>query len=237
MKRITLLALATAFVVTQGYAQSSNKPPAKSKSGTAPAAKKIYRWVDENGKVQFSETLPAEAKNSARTEFNAKGRSTGQVDRAMTPEERAAFEREQAEAAKLAEMEAAKRRAELAMMQVFSTEEDLKRSFNERINLTKQSIESTEASIGSQRSSLVSLLADASEDELQNRPSPAKRVATIRELHEAVLKNKQRLIDYRIELGTLNGELESALKRFRELKNPTGADATPASASTSPPAS
>ena len=31
----------------------------------------VYRWVDKDGKVQFSDALPPEAVDQARTEINA----------------------------------------------------------------------------------------------------------------------------------------------------------------------
>src|SRR4249919_1034157 len=52
--------------------------------------KKLYRWVDKQGKVHYDDALPAEAVDQARQEFSAKtGTATGSVDRALTPEERA----------------------------------------------------------------------------------------------------------------------------------------------------
>src|SRR5690348_14129068 len=50
--------------------------------------KKLYRWVDKDGKVHFDDALPPEAVNQARQEFSSKtGTQTGAVDRALTPEE------------------------------------------------------------------------------------------------------------------------------------------------------
>src|SRR5207342_3469448 len=52
--------------------------------------KKLYRWVDKEGKVHYDDALPAEAVDQARQEFSATtGTHTGEVGRALTPEERA----------------------------------------------------------------------------------------------------------------------------------------------------
>jgi len=52
--------------------------------------KKLYRWVDKQGKVHYDDALPPEAVDQARREFNASnGNSAGSVDRALTAEERA----------------------------------------------------------------------------------------------------------------------------------------------------
>ena len=62
-------------------------------AGTAEAqkaSKRLYRWVDRDGKVQFSDSLPPEAVDQARTEISESGRVVADVDRALTAEERAA---------------------------------------------------------------------------------------------------------------------------------------------------
>src|SRR5688572_29852781 len=71
-------------------------------SADAQERKKLYRWVDKDGKVQFSDALPPDAVAQARTEINSvSGRATASVDRALTDEERIAKEKEDAEKARL----------------------------------------------------------------------------------------------------------------------------------------
>ena len=54
------------------------------------SAQKLYRWVDEDGKVQYSQSLPPEAVDRARRELSARsGMTTGEVDRALSDDERA----------------------------------------------------------------------------------------------------------------------------------------------------
>lgn len=56
----------------------------------ASAHAQLYKWTDANGKVHYSDTVPPEANNSARKEMGTDGIVRGQVDRALTPEERRA---------------------------------------------------------------------------------------------------------------------------------------------------
>ena len=191
--------------------------------------KKLYRWVDKDGKVQFSDTLPPEAVDSARTEINAQsGATTASVDRAMTPEERAAWEVQQAEEAKRLKEEELARQSEEAMLASFQTEEELMKSFGERIELKKQNIEAIEAGLAGQRASLASLLAEASEAELAGRAVDARQAKTIRELHVEMGRQQQMLIVREVELANLGTELERLVKRFRELKAPETAAPAPA---------
>lgn len=201
---------------------------------TAPPQKKLYRWVDKDGKVQFSDALPPEAVDQARTEFNAaSGSTTAQVDRALTPEERVAkaeADRLKAIADKAAEQE---RKTEAAMIASFQNEDELRHSFTNRIDLLKQTLEAIEAGIASQRASLSSLLADAAESELIGKAVPAKQAASIRDLHDEMVRQQQMLVLKQGELVELDAELLRLVERFREIK---GTPAPGDAAEATPPA-
>ncbi len=192
--------------------------------------KKLYRWVDKEGKVQFSDTLPPEAVDSARTEISAdSGVTTANVERAMTAEERAAWEKQQADSARQHQEEEQARQTEEAMLSSFRTEEELVRSLGERIELKKQNIEAIEAGLAGQRAALASLLAEASEAELAGRAVDERQARTIRELHVEMGRQQQMLIVREAELGNLGKDMERLVRRFRELKDPqAAAQAAPA---------
>jgi len=181
--------------------------------------KKLYRWIDKEGKVQFSDTLPPEAVDQARTEFNASsGSTTARVERALTPEERVAkaeVDRLQAIADKEAEQA---RKTEAAMIASFQTEEELRRSFQNRIDLLKQTLEAIEAGIASQRASLSSMLADAAENELAGKPIHARQAGAVRGLHDEMVRQQQMLVLKQGELVELDAELARLVERFRTLK-------------------
>jgi hypothetical protein len=224
LKKILGLVVASA-VLCAGLAGAQDKP------------KKLYRWVDKEGKVQFSDTLPPEAVDQARTEINAEsGMATGSIERALTPEERAERDRlaaTQAEAEK--ELEKV-RQSEEAMIASFQTEDDLRRSFAVRITLLQQTLDAVEAGISGQRASLASVLANASETELAGKPVNVKQAAAIRELHMELGKQQQMLVLKQGELVDLDEELAHLVKRFRELKGVDAPADEAASDATSPEA-
>jgi hypothetical protein len=202
-------------------------------AGAQEKPKKLYRWVDKDGKVQFSDALSPEAVDQARTEINAQsGMATAQVDRALTAEERAAKEKADAEKARAEKDAEQARMTEEAMIASFQTEDDLKRSFQVRIELMQQTLDAIEAGIGSQRASLTGLLAQASEAELAGTPVAAKQVATIRELHSEMIKQQQMLVLKQGELLDLDKELVRLIERFRELKAPRSETPAPAEPAT-----
>lgn len=202
-------------------------------AGAQERPKKLYRWVDKDGKVQFSDALPAEAVDQARTEINAQsGMATAQVDRALTAEERAAKEKADAEKARAEKDAEQARMTEEAMIASFQTEDDLKRSFQVRIELMQQTLDAIEAGIGSQRASLTGLLAQAAEAELAGTPVMSRQAVTIRELHKEMIKQQQMLVLKQGELLDLDKELVRLIERFRELKAPKAETPAPAEPAT-----
>jgi hypothetical protein len=207
-------------------------------AGAQQEKKKLYRWVDKDGKVQFSDALPPEAVDQARTEINAtSGRATANVDRALTEEERIAMEKETAERVRLEKDAEQVRMTEEAMIASFQTEDDLRRSFQVRIELMQQTLDAIEAGIGSQRASLSSLLAQAAEAELAGTTVGAKQRTSIGELHTEMVKQQQMLVLKQGELEDLDTELARLIERFREMKGLAPATApTPPAPETAAPA-
>lgn len=197
---------------------------AASVAGAQDKPKKLYRWVDKEGKVQFSDTLPPEAVDQARTEINSEsGMATARVEQALTPEERAERDRLAALLAEAQKKVEKVRQTEEAMIASFQTEDELKRSFQVRITLLQQTLDAIEAGIGGQRASLASLLAEASEAELGGKPVNAKQASTIRELHVEMAKQQQMLVLQQGDLVDLDGELLRLVERFRSIKAPQAA--------------
>ena len=181
-----------------------------------PPAKRIYCW-DEGGRKVCGDALPASAANSARTEFSARtGLETGQVGRALTADERAAA----AAAAKLAEQRAleakAQERRDLAMVESYRTENDLRQAYGERTGLLDESITSSKLGISNLRLSLISLLHQAGDKELAGTPVPATLTASIRDQHAELLHQQQVLISQQADRASLESEMQDTLRRYRE---------------------
>ena len=202
----------------------------------ATKGKKLYRWVDKDGKVQFSDALPPEAVDQARTEINASsGVATGTVERALTAEERAAKEAHEAATASATKEAERVKQTEEAMIASFQNEEELKRSFKVRTELLQQTLNAIEAGIGSQRASLASLLADASEAELAGKPVNVKQARSIGELHVEMAKRQQMLVLKQGELVDLDKELERLVLRFGQIKGEGRTPPAPPAPSPPPP--
>lgn len=198
------------------------------------AAQKLYRWVDEDGKVHYSQSLPPEAVDRARRELSARsGMTTGEVERVLTGEERAEA------AAEAAILDASRRLAEersqrdQVLIGSYSNESDLQRAYDERFSLVDETLKATRVSIDSQRQTLASLLASAADREFGGQPVDARTRESIRETY-ARLSSQQTLMQRReAERAVLEAEFDETLARYRELK---GESPAPGDAANTPEA-
>lgn len=184
------------------------------------AGKKLYCW-NENGHRTCGDALPPGATDLARTEISAKsGMTTGEVGRALTGSERAAEAAAQEQAAIDAAAEAARKRRDLAMVESYATEADLRNAYGERIALLDDALKSSALGEGNLRRSLVTLLDQANNLELSGKPVPPPLLGKLRAQHADLLKQQRIMEEQRIERASLDGELAAAIERYRALKGP-----------------
>lgn len=193
----------------------------------APPQKKIYCW-DEGGRRVCGDALPASAVDRARTEFNAKsGLATGHVDRALTDEERSAAAIAAEEARRQAEADAMQKRRDLAMVESYMTEDDLRRAYGERTALLDETLKASRLGVANLRLSLLSLLRQAGDVELADAPVTKRLTDSIQRQHAELLRQKQILLAQEEDRAELERELADSVQRYRDMRK-AGGDKAPA---------
>jgi len=222
--RLLVAAVALAIAGTIAAQARRSKPAA--------TGKKLYCWND-NGRRVCGDALPPEAAGNKREEFSAKsGRRVGEVAATMTPEERAAAGEAAKAAAAQAELDAARQRREMAMAESYATEADLRKAFQERIDLLDETLKASELGVTGLRQSLVGLLRRAGELELGGKPVPAVTAGNIATQHAELRRRERILAQQRLDRARLDDELAAVLRRYREIKSPA---TPPAAAEAAPP--
>jgi hypothetical protein len=183
----------------------------------AQGGKKLFRWTDESGKVHYTDQLPPEAAKNARDRLNDKGRAVESVDRAMTAEERAAFEIERARLAEEGRRAEEQAKMDSVLVGSYPTEEDLSRAFKERFELIDRSIESAQVGITSQEKSLTDLLEHAARLERDGKPVPDGVVKSIQNTRHQSMDQRKILEKRQSERGALQQEYDTTLERYRQL--------------------
>lgn len=188
---------------------------------TGSAAKKLYCWT-ENGRKVCGDALPANAVDHARTEISAKsGLATGSVDRAPSADERAAAAAKaeadrQATLAKEAEL-----RREMAMVESYAGEAELRRAYENRIALSEGTVEASRMGVAGLRQSLLTLLKRAGEAELSNKPVTPQLAGDIHLQHGKLVRQQNMLVQQQRDASNIESEFADALARYRALKAAT----------------
>ncbi len=214
MNRIALLLVAVALGASAADAAAQQKP------GAAKAEKKLYCW-NENGRKVCGDALPASAVDSARTELSVRsGRPVSALGEKLNAEQRAAAAESERLARLAADAEVARRRRELAMVESYGTEDDLRRAFDERIVLVEEGLKTSRMSVANLRQSLLSLLRQANDTELQGKPVAKALAVNIQSQHADLLRQQSIMRDQMEERASLGADLEHAVERYRALKRP-----------------
>ncbi|MDQ2703347.1 MAG: hypothetical protein M3Y70_11200 [Pseudomonadota bacterium] len=186
--------------------------------------KKLYCW-EENGQRTCGDALPPGAVELARTEISARtGRTTGEVSRALTAEEVAAATAREKQAIADTLAAAAQRRRDMAMVESYATEQDLRNAYGERLALLDDALKASTMGEDNLRRSLVTLLGQANNLELAGKPVSKALLGKLQGQHADLLKQQRIIAEQRVERASLDGELADAVERYRAFKNPDAAD-------------
>lgn len=178
-------------------------------------SEKLYKWTDKDGNIHYSDSIPPEAQEYARERLSDQGVSVERVDRALTPEERAAAEVAAKKAAEAAAAKEAQRKADEALLNSYASEEDLTRSYNQRMDLLAQTIDARRIEIESREQSLAKLVAQAAEMERGGRPVSDALKQMISGERTEIDRQKDFLKRKETEKVTAKTEYDASLARFR----------------------
>lgn len=196
----------------------------------APAA--LYKWVDDKGRVQYSDKPPAEA-GKGGVEMSNRGVVKKKLDAGLTPEEKKAQEEEAARRRAEQQEALVQRRADNALLQSFSSAQEIDMKRDREL----QAIEAMIANLKGQERTLLDRLNDdrrrADAQTKQGKPPAdglkedlARTEAEVKIVREEIQRRNQDAADTRVKYDALK-------KRYVELRQPA-ADITPASAAPSP---
>lgn len=186
--------------------------------------KKLYCWED-NGQRTCGDALPPGAVELARTELSAStGRATNEVSRALSAEEVAAATAREKQAVADTLAAAAQRRRDVAMVESYATEQDLRNAYGERLALLDDALKASTMGEDNLRRSLVTLLGQANNLELASKPVSKSLLGKLQGQHADLLKQQRIIAEQRVERASLDGELVDAVDRYRAFKNPDAAN-------------
>ncbi len=181
--------------------------------------KRLYRWVDEQGRVHYSDQLPPSEVQRAREEYSERGTKLRRVERALTPEEREAMRL----AALAAEEERQRREAEEAekrkLLQMYPSEEHLLRAHQDQLRLLDRQINTARVMLESEESVLAQLLARAAEADASGQRLPPTLTERIKEMRQRVAASRAELTRLEGERRSAQEQQQSELERYRRVRS------------------
>ena len=190
-------------------------------------AERMYKWVDADGQVQYSNRMPPEAVQLERKEINDSGRVVKVYSAPQTAEERA-------EAARIAELEAvrlehARKRAihDRSLLASYSSKEDMIEAQQSKITLIESLIQLTHSRINSMQERLLTLTEEAASYERSGKPLPLAVQQQIKNLHYQIEHNTEFAADKEQEINQTRKQFEQDIARYAELTSGQGTSTKP----------
>lgn len=184
---------------------------------TSPAAaQKLYKWVDADGNVFYSDQVPPDQVKRGREELNTQGVVVDRVERAKTPAELAEQAKALAEQQAAEEAEEQRLREQRRMRSQYASEEDIIAMRDQRLGAMDRQIKSAQTVIDSHSGSLADLTKRASEQESQGMEVPQNLRDTIELLQTQIAQQEQKIIDRENQKIELSKEFAEELERYRK---------------------
>lgn len=192
-------------------------------STSIPAAT-LYKWVDENGEIRYSDQLPPSQVRQKHQMLNDQGVIIGTKEAAKTEEQLAAeaeakinLEIQQAEEKRIKDIQDKKDRV---LLLTFSSEEEMSAVHDNRIDVIDSVIRLINKSIAATEEHLIGLEDSADINYIsQGKEVPGGLAQNIEHFTRKIINRNEQLRLKELEKKNLNEQFESDLARYRLLKS------------------
>ena len=182
----------------------------------------LYKWVDENGEVRYTDRMPQNAASKQSQTLNDQGVVISTKEAAKTAEEQAAFEKIESERKERLDREnrlkQEQQKKDQALILTFSSEHELEMVKEERMEVLDSIIRLIYKSMAGTNKKLEQLEALANENYISKElPVPGGLAQNIEVLTRKNLIREKQLRDKLREKNTIEAQYEIDLARFRTL--------------------
>ncbi|GGA32664.1 DUF4124 domain-containing protein [Dyella nitratireducens] len=183
-----------------------------------------YRWVDSSGLPHYSDSLTVDALKYGYEVINSNGMVVEHVQKQLSPAERAAAEKQAAEAAAKQHAVDAQKANDIQLLNTYPDEDALKTQQQQILDHLDEQMSTTRLNLHSQDAALTDLLNRAADEERQKKPVPkflTDQIATQRN----VVANERALLEReKANREATVQQQAQELQHFRELKAAEKAD-------------
>lgn len=186
-----------------------------------PTSAAIYKWVDENGKVQYSDKPPQQQTKQGTTRLNERGMVLDKSEGYLTPEQRAVKEQELAKQREREQKELDARRRDKALLNSFAKTSEIDTLLNRNLEQVQAGIQSDRSRQEVLQKRLDEFQAKADKLSAAKKPISADLQEKIDTRKAEIAKLQQDIKQKEGEAAQLRERAEQDKKRLIELRGPS----------------
>lgn len=181
-------------------------------------AGKLYKWVDEQGKTHYGNTIPPQYSQQGSTEFSQKGVEVKKTDAALTPEQRKAREEGLAQQKEEEKKALEQKRRDTALLNTYTTEKEIDLVRDRNLQQGELQLQSMELRAKQVQPRLDQARKRADALAAQKKPLPLDLQQELEEAEKEMLRLQEMVKQKRTEMDAIRARFEDDRKRFRELR-------------------
>ncbi len=179
---------------------------------------KLYKWVDENGKVHYSDKMPPDQIKNAHETLSEHGVVKEKVKRDLTPEEKIAqaskIKRQQEEAAQQAlEAERLEKERNTILMS-YSSPDQITRLKNERISALERNIQTAKENLVIQQKNQKDMMSRAADKERSGEVVSDVFLSQIDQIKDQIKYQKQFIAEKTAEIVSTREKYDDELTKY-----------------------
>lgn len=178
----------------------------------------MYKWVDENGQMHFSDKVPLKYMDMEHHELNESGVVIKHKEAAKTPEELVEEKRLAKERKKAALVEKRKKQRDRVLLDTYTTERDLIVARDARLDAVGSQIRLAETIISDSNKNIESLEAQVAQIKVTNREVPTVVYERIESEKQQVSVQTQVKKNHEIHRDEISTQFTDYIERFKVLK-------------------
>ncbi len=182
-----------------------------------PAQAKMYKWVDENGQIHYTDKVPTQYLKQHREELNEQGTTVKDFKRAPTEEEKAELQRKEKERKEKEKVRLEQQRRDRILTDTYTTERDLMaardarlEAIDSQINLAKSIVKDSTGKVESTERLIAQLKA-------QGKQVPDTAYAKLEREHRQLTTQKSVEEKNKLKRQEIVEQFDDYIQRFREL--------------------
>lgn len=212
--RVLAKLLFASIIFACGTADAASK---KEASAPKTGPKKMYRWLDENGNVYFSDQVPPDQVKHKRDTLNEKARVLDTVEKAKTAEQ--LEQQRRLDALRMEQEKIINKQASIdkVLLATYRSLEDMQRALDNKMNALDVEKKISEGNLKRYEQQLQQQQQQAAEHERNARKVPEKLLADMAASKRQIEAAKQDLVRQVQEKQQTEREFKSDMARFQFL--------------------